>query len=248
MTINIFLALFAGVISFISPCVLPLVPMYIAYVSGLSVQEIQSDERPLMKIFINTLFFVIGFTLVFTLFAFLFYTAINTFGADFKLWFNRVAGVFLIIFGLHTMGVFTIPFLNYQASFKNEKSQDPTLWSSFVMGLIFAAGWTPCVGPILSGILALAGNAGGMSKAAVLLVTYSLGLGIPFILTGLLTGKLLSLFKNIKKHYKLIEIIAGLFLILLGVLLLFDGLTILSNWFSQIPGLADVESRILKIP
>lgn len=248
MTLNVFIAIFAGIISFISPCVLPLVPMYIAYVSGLSVQEIQSDERPLMKIFVNTLFFVLGFTLVFTVFALLFFTAVNTFGADFKLWFNRIAGLLLIVFGLHTMGVITIPFLNYQASFQNKKSDSPTLWSSFVMGLIFAAGWTPCVGPILSGILALAGNAGEMGKAAVLLIMYSLGIGIPFVLTGLLTGKLLSLFKNIKKHYKTIEIIAGLFLILLGLLLIFDALSVLSNWLSQIPGLADVENHIIKTP
>lgn len=244
MQINIFIALIAGLISFISPCVLPLVPIYIAYISGMSVKDLEGEKRPTLKILVNSLFFVLGFTIVFTLFALLFYTATNLFGSGFQVWFNRIAGVVLIIFGLHVMGVITIPFLNYEARIRNDHvdRKKAGILPSFIMGVVFAAGWSPCVGPILASILTLAADASTAGSAIVLLIAYSLGIGIPFILTGLATSRLMGLFKSIKKHYKIVEIIAGGFLVILGILIVFDLLSLISAWMTRaLPGLSNIE-------
>ncbi len=247
MQLNIFIAFLAGLISFISPCVLPLVPIYIAYISGMSVKDLEGEKKPTLKILVNSLFFVLGFTIIFTLFALLFYGASNLFGNGFQVWFNRIAGLILVIFGLHVMGVITIPFLNYEARIKSDqsKNKNATILSSFVMGVVFAAGWSPCVGPILASILTLAADAKTAGSAIVLLISYSLGIGIPFILTGLATNRLMGLFKNLKKNYKVVEIVAGAFLVILGILIALDLLSVISSWVTRLfPGLAEIEGVI----
>ncbi len=246
MQVNIFIALLAGLISFISPCVLPLVPIYMAYISGMSVKDLEGEKKPTLKIFINSLFFVLGFTIIFTLFALLFYGASTLFGAGFQIWFNRVAGLVLVIFGLHIMGVITIPFLNYEARINNSSQKKKAgILPSFIMGVVFAAGWSPCVGPILASILTLASDASTAGNAVILLVSYSLGIGIPFILTGLATTRLMKLFKGIKKHYKVVEIVAGAFLIILGILIAFDLISVISSWITRaFPGLSNIEGLL----
>ncbi|OHD54354.1 MAG: hypothetical protein A2Y33_03740 [Spirochaetes bacterium GWF1_51_8] len=210
--VNILIAFGGGILSFVSPCVLPLIPMYLAYMTGVSVKDLETDKKPIKKAFINSLFFVFGFTIIFTVFAAIFYIIFNNLGGV-RVWVDRAVALLLIVFALHVMGVITIPFLNYEARMKTETKKDPSVISSFIMGLVFGAGWTPCIGPILSGILMTATDSGNIAGAIVMLVVYSLGLGVPFILTGIATKTLLKLFKSIKKHMKAVEIVSGVFLI-----------------------------------
>jgi len=219
--------------------------MYIAYITGLSIHQLKGEEKkPLLNIFFNSLSFVLGFTVIFTLLAAVLYIFVNNFGTGFKIWFNRIAGTLIAIFGLHIMGVISIPFLNYEVKMDVKKS-DSSLLGSFLMGVAFGAGWTPCIGPILSGILFSSTSTASPLSAIVLLIVYSLGIGIPFILTGLATNKLLSLFSAIKKHYKVVEIISGIFLVILGLMIAFDFIGIISIWFAAtFPGLFNIESKI----
>ncbi len=234
-----FIALTGGLITFISPCVLPLVPVYIAYVSGVSVTELEtgSKEKPVFRIFLNTLFFVAGFSIVFSALAALLFIFLQFLG-PYKVWLNRLAGFAIIIFGLQMTGVLKLSFLNREARFSPVRKKTSPV-SSFIIGAAFGGGWTPCVGPVLSSILfTSASGKGGAATPVLLLLTYSAGLGVPFILTGILTGSLLSVMGAVKKHYRAVEIISGLFLIALGLLLATDYMGYVSGLFSQlIPGL-----------
>lgn len=223
-------------ITFVSPCVLPLVPVYIAYITGLSVKEIQSGGRDkhLLPVFINSLFFVAGFSIVFSSMAALLFIFLQFLGV-YKIWLNRLAGLVIIIFGLQMMGVLNFKFLYREAKFKPAVKKGPA--SAFIMGAAFGGGWTPCVGPVLGSILFTSAAGTGAITSILLLLTYSAGLGIPFILTGLLTGSLASLFAAVKKQYRLVEIISGAFIIALGLLLITDLTGYISGLFSQIfPG------------
>lgn len=223
MAVNILIAFLGGFLAFISPCVLPLIPIYIAYISGVSVKELESSKKPFMKTLSNSLFFVLGFTIIFTLLGILFYFLASGLG-EHKIWLSRIGGAILVIFGLQIAGLINIPFLNFSAQASGGK-KNATVWSSFVMGLVFGAGWTPCVGPILAGILfsATAGDQ-SMLGSAGLLAIFSLGLGIPFILTGMLTQSLLSVLGFLKKHARVVEWVSGGFLVVLGLLLTFGAL------------------------
>ncbi len=239
------IAFLGGIITFISPCVLPLIPIYIAYISGMTVQQLKDETKPVFKIFINSLFFVLGFAAVFSALAALFYIFVQSLGS-YKIWFNRIAGLILIVFGLHIIRIIKIPFLDFEIKLKTE-TKKINVFSSLLIGMVFGAGWTPCIGPILSGILFTSSSSQNPLLAVLLLITYSLGLGIPFILTGLLTHKLLSLFDAIKKHYRIIELISGAFLIILGLILFFDWMGFLSGYFSKIfPFLNNIETQFVK--
>lgn len=244
---ELLIAFLGGLITFISPCVLPMIPVYIAYISGVSVQELKNPDarKPLFRIFLYSLMFVLGFALIFTTLSAIFFIFFQSLGT-LKVWFNRVAGALIIIFALHIMGVFTIPFLNREARF-NAGARKNSLLSAFIMGLAFGAGWTPCVGPILSGIIATSANSSSIGMALAQLAVYSLGLGLPFILTGILTDRLLSVFTWIKKHYKVIEIVSGVFLVLLGLMLMFNLTDSLSSLFQRLfPALGELEYKIFK--
>lgn len=213
--VNILIAFGGGIVSFLSPCVLPLIPLYLAYINGLSVRELENERKPLEKAFINTTAFVVGFTLVFTIFALLFYVIFDNLGW-LRIWVDRVVALILIVFALHIMRIINIPLLNYEARLHTQKLS-PSLASSFIMGLIFGAGWTPCIGPILSGILITATTSKNVWGSILLLIVYSLGLGVPFIITGVATKTLLSLLKVVKKHYRVIEIISGSLIIVIAL-------------------------------
>jgi cytochrome c-type biogenesis protein len=222
--VSLFAAFTAGIISFISPCVLPLIPAYLSFISGVSVEEIKSQEKKskvLKKVSLSTLFFILGFSFVFVALG-----ASATFIGEFLLsklsLFNKIAGILIILLGLHLIGVFRIPFLNYEKRF-HTRSKPLGLLGSFLVGLAFAFGWTPCIGPILAGILLLASNQGTVIKGVVLLSAYSLGLGIPFFVTAVSFHSFLSVFGWIKKHFRTVEIISGSFLIIIGFLI-FTGL------------------------
>ncbi len=218
--VNIITALVAGILSFVSPCVLPLIPAYISYISGASLQEIQAGDVSSAKIIINSVAFVFGFSTVFVLLgasATLIGKALLRHMNTFKV----VAGIIIIIFGLHTAGIIRIKFLNYEKKVQIKRSNSASLIGAYLMGLAFAAGWTPCVGPILGAILVTASTYTTMWKGILLLVVYSLGLGIPFILTAWAINKFFAAFKQVRRYFHVIEVISGVLLIFVGVWLIF---------------------------
>lgn len=241
---SVWIAFIGGVITFVSPCILPMVPVYLAYLSGISIKELREGEsRPTLAIFFNSLAFVLGFTLVFTALAALFYLFVQTLGA-YKVWFNRAAGVVLIVFALHLWGVIQIPFLNYEMRAHADVKRRGWV-PSLLMGMAFGAGWTPCIGPILSGILFNSSSAANPFGAVVLLLFYSLGLGLPFVLTGVLTARLIGLIDWVKKHMKAVERIAAVFVAFLGLLLLLDGVNWISGAMNTLfPWLSEIEGKL----
>lgn len=212
----------AGVLTFLLPCVLPMVPAYLSYISGLSLDELEENRGVnTRKIFVASLLFVFGFSIVFVSLGVLSDTIL---GYALRSSAVKILGGFVIvIFGLHIMQLVKIRFLNFavQANFKSSG-----FFSPVVLGLSFAVGWSPCVGPILGSIFLLGTQEN--SKAAFLMATYALGLGIPFILTALLTVKAFSIMNKLKKHFKKFEIIAGILLLLIGVKFIYEGLTSLA--------------------
>jgi cytochrome c-type biogenesis protein len=238
--VTVLAAFTAGIISFISPCVLPLIPGYLSFISGLSIDEMRGGERKsaLKKVSTNTLLFVLGFSVVFTAMG-----ASATFVGEFLLTklplLNKIAGVIIMLLGLHIMGVFRISFLNYEKRFHTRAKPLGPL-GSFVVGLAFAFGWTPCIGPILGGCLLLACNQETVLQGATLLFAYSLGLGIPFFITAVSFSTFLSFFGWVKKHFRTIEILAGLLLVTIGFLMFIGSFGyiagLLNQWFPFLEG------------
>jgi cytochrome c-type biogenesis protein len=234
-------AFLAGIISFISPCVLPIVPGYISFVSGVSLQELKTNldvdeekkRRLLRQVAFNSVFFVLGFSVVFVAMGASATYIGNWFAAN-RTVLARVAGVVIIIFGLHTMGLTPIKWLNYEKRFQARK-KPMGFAGSFLIGLAFAFGWSPCIGPILAGVLALAATQETVGQGVSLLVAYSLGLGVPFIATGLATNRFLDLFARVKEHMRMVELAAGVLLIAVGVLVATDKLQALSRYFTFLP-------------
>ncbi len=229
--VSLFAAFTAGIISFISPCVLPLIPAYLSFISGVSVEEMKSRDRKsqaLKKVSVNTILFVLGFSVVFVALG-----ASATFVGDFLLsklsLFNKIAGAIIMLLGLHLLGVFRIRFLNYEKRF-HTRSKPLGPLGSFLVGLAFAFGWTPCIGPILAGILLLASNQDTVINGVVLLSAYSLGLGIPFFVTAVSFHTFLSVFGWMKKHFRTVEIISGLFLIVIGFLIFIGSFSALTGF------------------
>ncbi|MCP4723791.1 MAG: cytochrome c biogenesis protein CcdA [bacterium] len=231
--ISIFAAFAAGLISFISPCVLPLVPAYISFMSGVSLQDMTADSnaKNRSKVIISSLVFIIGFSIVFILLG-----ASATYLGKLLLTkmhiIRKIAGIVIIIFGLHLMGIFKLKFLLYEKRFSSQQ-KEMSLISVLLIGMAFAFGWSPCLGPILSGILAIAATKENIGQGIFLLSMYSLGLGLPFFLTALATDRFIGYFNKIKKHMRKIEIGSGLFLILIGILIFFDFFTVLSSYLNQ---------------
>ncbi|MCE5301024.1 MAG: cytochrome c biogenesis protein CcdA [Spirochaetia bacterium] len=231
--ISFFGAFAAGLISFLSPCVLPLIPGYISFISGFSVQELTSggDEKAIRsKVLINSLFFVLGFTVVFVLLG-ASATAVTKLMLRYLRPISIAAGIVIIIFGIHTTGLIRIPFLYQEKRFRT-KDKPVTVIGSFVVGLAFAFGWTPCIGPILASILAVAAVQGTVGKGIGLLTVYSMGLGIPFMLTAWSVTLFFKAFDKIKKHMNIIEWTSGILLIIVGILMITGGLTQLAGSLS----------------
>lgn len=228
--VNFLTAFAAGVISFLSPCVLPLIPGYISFISGISVEDLQrgADRKQVMKkAGIGSLCFVLGFSIVFTLLG-ASATAIGKFLIQYASIITKAAGILIILFGLHTVGILPIKWLYYEKRADASKLP-PGLLGAFLMGIAFAFGWTPCIGPILTGILALAATQETVIQGMLLLFVYSLGLGIPLILTGLSVNVFLQFFNRYKRFIRWGEIFAG-------VLLIFVGALIFSNRFTSLIG------------
>jgi cytochrome c-type biogenesis protein len=229
--VTLLAAFAAGFLSFISPCVLPLIPGYISFVSGISVDEMRGDTAPAtsrLQVFLTSLAFVIGFSIVFVALG-ASATAIGKFMFAKLPLLSKIAGIILIIFGLHTMGVFRLAFLETEKRVHAQRKPAGPL-GAMLVGVAFAFGWTPCIGPILGGILAIVGSKNTVSEGITLLAVYSLGLGIPFLLTSLAINQFFTAAKRIRKHYHTIEVASGALLIAIGVLIVTGQLTIITRY------------------
>ncbi|WP_138204632.1 cytochrome c biogenesis CcdA family protein [Haloimpatiens lingqiaonensis] len=227
--VNIILAFSAGVLSFLSPCILPLIPAYITYLTGMSIEEINSgkDKITIVK---KSLGFILGFSIIFILMG----VSISSVGkvlSNNRDVFRKVGGILIIIFGLHTMGILKIKTLYREGRVLNMRKAEGT-FGAIVLGMAFATGWTPCIGPILSSILIYAGSVDSVSKGVLLLVFYSLGMAIPFFLTALLIQKLSVYLKRIYKYFPVISFISGAVLILMGIMIFTNKLTMLNNYLN----------------
>jgi cytochrome c-type biogenesis protein len=229
---TIIVALLAGLASFIAPCILPMIPAFLAYISGTTLSEIKNDQKSNIQInkiniVINTIFFVLGFSIVFSTLGVLINSALLENVNQFTDTLNTIAGIIIIIFGIFLILSTKINSLNKEKKFhiKNFKSSYPM---SFVFGLAFAIGWTPCVGPILGTILTLAATTPSISFS--LLLAYSTGLGIPFILMGIFYSKSTKIISYMTKHLKYYNIVLGGFIILLGVLIFTNQLAYIANF------------------
>jgi len=224
-------AFLAGLISFLSPCVLPLVPGYVSLISGAGVEELKSQQGQLLrKVMANSVAFILGFSVVFiTLGAIS--TEVGQLLARYKSVLAQVAGVVIILFGLHLTGIFKIKALYTDARLHQVKGGS-TAWGAFVIGFAFAFGWTPCVGPILAVILGFAATQDSVVKGIALLAVYSLGLAVPFLATSLAIEFFLKFYSRFRRHMHALEIASGSLLIALGVLLVLGRFTIISNYLS----------------
>ena len=224
-------AFLAGLVSFLSPCVLPLVPGYVSLISGVGVEELKSQESNLLrKMMVNSLSFIIGFSVVFiTLGAIS--TEVGQLLARYKSTLAQVAGVVIILFGLHLTGIFRINALYADKRLHNVKGRS-TAGGAFLIGFAFAFGWTPCVGPILAVILGFAAAQDSVLKGVALLTIYSMGLAVPFLLTSLGIERFLKFYTRFRSHMHALEIVSGALLIALGVLLVAGRFTIISNYLS----------------
>jgi cytochrome c-type biogenesis protein len=234
--VSLLAAFGAGILSFISPCVLPLVPGYISFVSGVSFDQMQAADAASRaatrrQMLITSLAFVLGFSVVFICLG-ASATAIGHLLRHQKTILERIAGAVIIIFGLHLAGVFRIEWLDKDTRVQTSGRPASPI-GAFLVGLAFAFGWTPCIGPILGGILAIAGSKNSVGEGVGLLAVYSAGLGIPFLVTSLAIDRFFVASKRIRKYYKPIEIASGALLVVLGVLIFTNRFTILSNYFSK---------------
>lgn len=231
--VSIFIALSAGFISFLSPCILPLIPSYMAFITGISLEEL-SHEKNLKRVrkivIINSLLFILGFSIIFiTLGASA--TFIGKFLSRNIRWFEIVGGCVVILLGLHFVGIFRLKFLNREKKI-HLKDKPLGFIGTVLVGMAFGAGWTPCVGPILGAILTMAATTQNIFKGMVLLAFYSVGLGLPFLISGLIIHKFFEYFKAVRKHFKVITAVGGILLIILGVLLITGYFSSISSYLS----------------
>lgn len=224
-------AFFAGLISFLSPCVLPLVPGYLSMISGAGLEELKAPQSRLMRrVMVNSVAFILGFSVVFIALGAA-ATEIGQVLGVYKHTLARIAGVVIILFGLHLTGIFRIKALYMDARLHNLKGGSTPV-GAFVIGFAFAFGWTPCLGPVLSGILALAAEQNTLGKGITLLAVYSSGLAVPFLLTSLGIERFLKFYSRFRSHMHALEVASGVLLIALGILLLIGKFTLISSWFS----------------
>lgn len=227
-------AVLAGFLSFISPCVLPLVPPYLGYLAGVSLEEVAGEkgtQGAAQKVFFTSLSFVAGFSTVFVILG-ASASLIGQFVSQYIQYLGYVAGITVIIMGLHFLGVFRIGFLYREARVQLQKKPAGHI-GAYLMGLAFAFGWTPCVGPILATILFVAGAENTVGQGAILLSAYALGLGIPFLLAALFAGPFLKFMTKFRKHMGLVEKGMGVVLVITGIMFLTGQMAALSYWLLE---------------
>lgn len=238
MTDVSFLAAFvAGVFSITSPCVLPLIPIYITHIAGVSAGEADATARPV--IMRNAVAYVLGFTVVFVIFGAALGAAGEFAGSlnfikENAVWLVRIGGVMLMVLGLHQIGIFRIPFLYRDAHMNLDGGKPGTVGSSFMIGVTFGAGWSPCMGPILGAILTLAASQNNMQRATWLLVVYSLGLAIPFLASALAFGSLPGLLRKVNKHLHMVTLVSGAIMIAVGIIMVLGWYEYIFNELARI--------------
>src|SRR5215469_12880736 len=230
---QIAVAFIAGLISFLSPCVLPLVPGYISIVSGSSLEQLKANARQaslLRTVLMNSVTFIVGFSITFIVLG----ASATWLGQVLVSWrqlLDKIAGLVLIVFGVHVLGIVKINALYQDKRFHNvEKPRGAS--GALVLGLAFALGWTPCLGPILAGILTIASTKQTVTDGMLLLGIYSAGLGIPFLMTSLALNQFLSFYGRFKKHFHAVEVVSGALVIAIGILILTGSLSRLATYFA----------------
>lgn len=227
----LFVALIAGLLSFLSPCVLPIVPPYLAYMSGISMAELSGHGAAPRKALLPAVFFVLGLSTVFLLLGFT-ASALGAFFLSNQVLFGQIAGVVVIAFGLHFLGIFRIPFLDREARL-DAGDRGGSVLGSYLLGLAFAFGWTPCIGPQLGAILSLAASEASVARGTALLGVYAAGLGIPFLLVAVFIGKAVGILNRIKPHMGLIEKAMGGLLVLVGLAMLTGFFSTFAFWLLE---------------
>src|SRR5438552_1260366 len=229
---QIAVAFIAGLISFLSPCVLPLVPGYISIVSGSSLEQLKAQKETSLRrtVLTNSITFIIGFSITFIVLG----ASATWLGQVLVSWrqlLDKIAGLVLIVFGVHVLGIVKINALYQDKRFHSVEKPRGAIGALF-LGLAFAFGWTPCLGPILAGILAIASTKQTVTEGMLLLGVYSAGLGIPFLITSLALNKFLSFYGRFKKHFHAVEMVSGALVIAVGLLMVTGSLSRLAAWFS----------------
>jgi cytochrome c-type biogenesis protein len=228
-SLGVLVAFAGGLLSFLSPCVLPLVPSYLGFITGFTFDEM-ADRRKLAML--HALLFVLGFTLVFMLFG-ASATALGRVLKYYEVWFQRVGGVLIILFGLYCLGVLKLRFLDQEARLHLDRKPVGYL-GSVLVGMAFAAGWTPCIGPILGAILGLAASEASLPRGMLLLGSYSLGLAVPFLFAAFAVETFLSWFRRFRRHMRWVQRVSGVLLIAVGLLLATGQFTRLAGWLQSL--------------
>jgi len=219
----------AGIVSFLSPCVLPLVPGYISLISGASIEELQTKDRKLLStVLLHSLMFILGFTVVFVALGAA-ASGVGQLAREYKKPLTWIAGIVVIVFGLHLTGIFKIKALYADKRLHSVKGGGSPI-GAFLVGFAFAFGWTPCLGPYLSVILGFAGNSETVTKGIILLWIYSLGLAVPFLLTSLAIDRFMVFYGRFRRYLQIWEVGSGVVLILIGVLILTRRFAVLSSY------------------
>ncbi len=239
--IGLFGAFIAGILSFLSPCVLPIVPPSLAFIAGVSFQQIEAQDRQASaKVLRAAIFFVLGFATIFVLLG-MASSAVGQFLRDYRDEVALVAGALIIALGLHFMGVFRIALL-YREARVQPRGRPLGLWGAYVAGLAFAFGWTPCVGPVLASILIIAGGQDTVGEGAMLLLAYALGIGVPFIIAAAFLDHFQGFMMKFRRHMGLMEKIIGIFLIIAGLLIMTGMMNEIGFWIQeQMPWLTNIE-------
>jgi len=236
------MAFFAGLISFLSPCVLPLVPGYLSIISGVSLDQLKSSSQDLSirrSVVTSSLAFILGFSITFIALGATATALTQALLVRMPL-LRMIAGIVIIVFGLHILGLFRINAL-YQDKRMHNVQTSKGLLGALVLGLVFALGWSPCLGPILATILGLASQQETVLQGVFLLAVYSTGLGVPFLITSLGLNQFLGFYNRFKKHFRALEVVSGVLVLGIGILILTDKMTQLNGYFQF---LSDVEYRI----
>ena len=235
MSVTYFGALIAGLLSFLSPCVLPLVPPYLCFLGGTTFDQLAGeDETPshvYTTVVMSSVAFVLGFTTVFVTLGATASFAGQLIAENLPL-LSKIAGIVIIVAGLHFLGLIHIPILHREARYHAD-ARPAGLVGAYVIGLAFAFGWTPCIGPVLAAILAMAAGQDSVSQGVSLLLVYSLGLGIPFIAAAVAIRPFLKLLQRYRKHLATMEKVLGAFLVLTGILFLTDSMTLIAGWILE---------------